>query len=132
MKKLIMALALLVSASSYASELDCKVVKVYNDNIFEEGLSTHEYPDVFVEQNDDSMHLSIGAMQTYSTDDGDFIKSDISGSKIKIIAQYSDQPSIVFIEINKRAAGKKTRRGKLSYKANSGSKIETIASIVCY
>jgi len=64
------------------TEVDCHVTRLYDDTVFEEGLSVGEYPDVRVEQRAGSgiVRVGLGAF-SYDTRDGDDVSLSLSGDE---------------------------------------------------
>jgi hypothetical protein len=59
------SLASLPALAADRAVVDCRAVKIYDDNVFEEGLSTEEYPDVDVD-SDASGRLVRGSIGAFS------------------------------------------------------------------
>jgi hypothetical protein len=61
----------------------CVVKELENDNVFEEGLSIEEYPDVSFEQEADTgkWHLSIGSWSMTDGEDGDTVEVTTRGDE---------------------------------------------------
>ncbi len=76
--RLFLIATLLLSAPLFGANAqleNCKVVKVVDDNVFEEGLSTYEYPDIDVVRTSKGLEVSVGANRDWEQAAGDFIFS---------------------------------------------------------
>jgi hypothetical protein len=129
MKQLIITLSLMSSMAN-AYVLDCRVAKVYDDNVFEEGLSTDEYPDVDLGYEGRNLILSIGSMQNYETKAGDTVEYQTSGDQLRVFAKYRDSNGYVIIEVSDRGPNKNARWANLKVK-EPDSKLQTVALLVC-
>ncbi|MDZ4663210.1 MAG: hypothetical protein SGJ18_16490 [Pseudomonadota bacterium] len=90
-----------ISASAESkTRLDCRAAKILNDNVFEEGLSTHEYPDVYLFQEGSNLNFSVGAMQDYDTADGAVVEVKKRGAKTVIKANYKGEKDSVVITVS--------------------------------
>lgn len=88
---------------------DCRVVKVIDDNVFEEGLSTHEYPDIDVVRTGKGLEISVGAMRDWEQAAGDFVFSvqNVNGSARYQFRYKGSQENYTFeVQPAKRRTGK--------------------------
>jgi hypothetical protein len=117
MNKLIAFLVLaLLAIPCFASESleDCRVVKVTDDNVFEEGLSTHEYPDIDVVREDSGkLYVSVGAMLDWEQANGDkiTIKRDQSGKTTYTFRRKGSSESFTLFVTPRGSKGR--REGRL-------------------
>ncbi len=133
MIKKIMTIAVVLVASSALADsklVDCRVAKIYDDNVFEEGLSTHEYPEVDLTQNAKNLSLSVGSMQNYETKNGDSVSYKKQGGKILIEAKYKDSEDLVFIEVTNNKTEKGDSWGRLKVK-QEGESVKPVALLIC-
>lgn len=81
MLNVIIAFAFMSASTAAAAEtktvVDCQAVKIVNDRVFEEGLSTHEYPSVYIEadSNGQLVSASVGANIDYERKSGDVVRA---------------------------------------------------------
>lgn len=121
------------------SVVNCVVTKIVDDNVFEEGLSKHEYPNVYLEkvvESDDpetslGLELSIGAMQNYEEADGDVLKVENTSNEVIVTGQYKDESEIVkivmqksYTQVRTKKAVKKYRKADLFYKDGLVAKLK--------
>ncbi len=120
--------------------IDCKVSKIIDDNVFEEGLSVDEYPEVYLQrviESDDKdsplgLELRIGAMQSYEEADGDVIKTEITPREVKVLAQYKDETGKVEIVMKKDYTKVRTKKGIKKYrKAELSVDGDLVAKLKC-
>ena len=93
--------------------LDCRVVKVIEkNNPWEEGLSTHEYPNVSVEQNRKGMlSVHVGMALPWSEENGDEVTIEDSADYSDAVSfQKKSDPDRYVITVRE---SKKRRRGEL-------------------
>lgn len=120
-----------IPAFSATTVLNCRVTKIYNDNIFEESLSTDEYPEVYLDQEGRDFELMLGSTGTYRSVDGDKISVSRIGAKLFVTAQYKDSPSRVFLEVNAVAGNSGKRWGVLNYKKDGRYNPQAVALFIC-
>lgn len=101
MKVLLLSAALAVLATPCAlagsKPAECKAVKVLNDNIFEEGFSTDEYPSTYLDKYKGKVILHVGAhwlgdspgekIETRRAANGDIITGSFSKDQTVLIIQ---------------------------------------------
>ncbi len=132
MKLLLASLLAVASFSAFSAEIvSCRVAKVYNDNIFEEGLSVREYPEVSLYQSGRNFELKLGMMQRYSTKTGGYVALNTAGPKVMIAASYKGETATVFIQINKVPADNGMRWGQLAYREDGQSRVQAVALLIC-
>ncbi len=102
---------------------NCIAVDIIDSNIFEEGLSTYEYPDVSVEPEGTTWNLSIGAASIDSTE-AEITVSD-GATKLQVNADMGDGEKMEIV-VPKAAP----RRGVINYTDESDGERE-LATIVC-
>jgi hypothetical protein len=64
--------------------LDCTLKTLHDDNVFEEGLSKDEYPDIGIQEVDGNLEVDIGASSYDGTDNDKVVENNRSGSDIDI------------------------------------------------
>lgn len=79
--------------------ISCDVRHVVDENVYEEGLSKGEYPNVSVmrySESDDvkenGLDVSIGANRNYVESRGDKIQVSRSADRVSVTAEYADEP----------------------------------------
>lgn len=127
-----MIILLVLSSSSFASIYnveECRVVKVIDDNHFEEGLSTHEYPTIGVTREPGRFEVSVGAMRDWELQSGDYVAARVISTKSAVYRfRYRDGRSTYTFVVDTNSKGR--RFGKL-YVKEAGAKHSLIAVAYC-
>lgn len=105
----------------------CRVVKVIDDNHFEEGLSTHEYPDIDVGRNNKGLlEVSVGATRDWEQGAGDFVSFRTLSSGTQTKFRYKNSRSTYTFTVTRNGTGR--RSGRLSVlEPNEYAKLIAIA-----
>jgi hypothetical protein len=103
--------------------VNCITVDVSDSNVFEEGLSVYEYPDVAVEREGTKYALSLGAASIDSTEAE--IEVTDSATKLEVMAEMADNERLEIV-VPKAAP----RRGVINFMDETDGEHE-LASIVC-
>ena len=125
------SLLLLLPVSSMAASrtlAECRVVKVIDDNVFEEGLSTHEYPDIDVTETSKGYEVSVGVMLDWEQTKGDHISITRNrGTDRYVFRRLRSSQTFIFTVA---PLSKGRRQGNLALKAG-GEPLRTIAIAYC-
>jgi len=127
--RLFLIATLLLSAPLHGAQAQlesCKVLKVVDDNVFEEGLSTHEYPDIDVTRTTKGLEVSVGAMRDWEQANGDYVRSSKKedGSIWYNFRYKGSRESFAFV-----VQPAKRRTGKLF--VNEDGKLRLVAVAYC-
>lgn len=119
---LLMALPAWAADSDYV--IDCVVSRVVDDNVFEEGLSVDEYPDVYVknviesdDMDENGLSVRVGSMQAYRDQQGDTVSVSRTGGRVTVRARYQGENDEVKITRTNVRRG----RGYIGYLDYNGS-----------
>ncbi len=97
------------------TDLRCTATRIYDDNVFEEGLSTDEYPDVSIEQNPvrDTIEVGIGAA-SYEKGEDNVTFAIADGKATAVITQEDGSKITVTGPANASGSGRIdiTERGR--------------------
>jgi hypothetical protein len=114
--------------------VDCKVAKLIDDNIFEEGLSRHEYPEVYIEANTSGalVSASVGAMIDYDVTVGDTInkESPKSGSN-RYYLKYKKSNYYVLLTVNQSQGPTPTTLWGNLYYGDGHETQKDVAILIC-
>jgi hypothetical protein len=72
------------AAGNRTFSLSCKLTELHDDNVFEEGLSKEEYPDISIDEVEGKFHVDIGAAMFDGSDDDRITVNSRSGDDIKL------------------------------------------------
>jgi hypothetical protein len=73
-------------------DLSCTLKELHDDNVFEEGLSMDEYPDIGIEEVDGKLEVNIGASYFDGTDNDKIVENSRSGSDIDVTILMDNKP----------------------------------------
>lgn len=134
MKNLTAIILFLIASTSFARTLEnCKTVEVLNTNVFEESLSVDEYPNVTIEEDYNSLSISIG--NNHFENDLEYIVSAMpiaqtAGNFGYIINGLQTTEVITVTGNTEFLNGKMVKKGLIRYSLK-GPKMEVIAKILC-
>lgn len=134
MKIMVLLFAVLIAGNALAAAteiVDCRVAKIYDDNVFEEGLSTHEYPDVALSKTGKDLVLSLGAMRNYQTKTGDAVSYHHKASQLVVHAAYKNNDRGVLIKVAGKANASGKKWGKLYVFETANSSPKEVALLIC-
>ncbi|HEX4924289.1 MAG TPA: hypothetical protein VFV50_09385 [Bdellovibrionales bacterium] len=135
--KLVILAVLGLSATAAAENknvVDCKAVKIIDDSVFEESLSTHEHTDVYIEAdaNGKLVLASVGANIDYERKKGDIVRqlpSEFGRNRYILRRALSDRAFMITVS---QGSGPRpgTAWGNISVQNGNGTWSE-IAVLVC-
>lgn len=135
MKIFIGIVSILSSVYAFCSTLErCEVIKVINDNIFEESLSVDEYPNVSIEKDLINTIVHIGANKYES--DGRYVIQPMNiflsaGSfGYEIVDSVTDEVISVSGKM-KTINGAPRKIANISYKKDRSAPEEVVADLLC-
>lgn len=131
MSLILSVLTLLASPALAATyPVDCRVAKIYDGEVYEESLSTGEYPDVYVSRDGNNFSLSVGANRSFNTAEGDSVSLEENGDTVLVNAKYKDSDDLLHIEVSTSSAGRGGRWARLKVKP-AGQAWTDVALLVC-
>jgi hypothetical protein len=102
--------------------VDCLAVDVLDNNVFEESLSTWEYPSVSVSKDGDDLELSIGS-SSFTPDEAEITLEQTAG---ELVARAQASEGAYSLHVS----AKSPRRGEIRFQETDGEQT-TIAKVVC-